>query len=291
MTENLGKWPSGHRKTEKSGHRLAAEKTLFPRRWYGGYDLRKPGGHLGNVGWRGFAAVAGSIVMKSARFEVDTELFPFESRTVELRSGATIHFNNEGQGPLLLLLHGNLTWSFLYRNIVWGLKDRFRCIAPDYPGFGLSIAPAGYGFTAAEHATVMAEFVEALDLRDFTIMMQDWGGPIGFLIALRHPDRVRGLIIGNTFAWPLERFGQKMFSRILGGPPGSAELAAIGSHQQRSSCTSAGAGSSFHQSEGCARTTRPKPYAPLGEITTVASCALSFWSWADVQTTNRRRMK
>ncbi len=78
MTENMGKWPTGHRKTEKSGNRLDAEKTLFTRRWYGGYDLRKPGGHLGNVGWRGFAAVAGSIVMKSARFDVDTELFPFE---------------------------------------------------------------------------------------------------------------------------------------------------------------------------------------------------------------------
>ncbi len=158
--------------------------------------------------------------MKSARFEVDTELFPFKSRTVKLRSGATIHFIDEGQGPLLLLLHGNPTWSFLYRNIVLGLKDRFRCIAPDYPGFGMSIASAGYGFTAAEHANVMAEFVEALDLRDFTIMMQDWGGPIGFSIALRHPDRVRGFIIGNTFSWPLERFGQKMFSGIMGGPIG-----------------------------------------------------------------------
>ena len=160
--------------------------------------------------------------MKSARFKVDTELFPFKSRSAELGSGATIHFIDEGQGPLLLLLHGNPTWSFLYRNIVSGLKDRFRCIAPDYPGFGLSIAPAGYGFTASEHADVMAEFVEALDLRDFTIMMQDWGGPIGFSIALRHPDRVRGFIIGNTFAWPLERFGQKMFSRIMGGPIGRA---------------------------------------------------------------------
>ena len=50
MTENMGEWPSGHRKTEKSGYRLAAEKTLFPRRWYGGYDLSKLGGHLGNVG-------------------------------------------------------------------------------------------------------------------------------------------------------------------------------------------------------------------------------------------------
>ncbi len=158
--------------------------------------------------------------MTSTRFEVDTELFPFESRTVELRSGATIRFIDEGQGPLLLLLHGNPTWSFLYRDIVSGLKDGFRCIAPDYPGFGTSIASAGYGFTAAEHANVMAEFVEALDLRDFTIMMQDWGGPIGFSIALRHPDWVRGFIIGNTFAWPLERFGQKMFSAIMGGPIG-----------------------------------------------------------------------
>ncbi len=76
--------------------------------------------------WRGFAAVAGSIVMKSAKLEVDTELFPFKSRTIKLRSGATIHFIDEGQGPLLLLLHGNPTWSFLYRNIVLGLKDGFR---------------------------------------------------------------------------------------------------------------------------------------------------------------------
>ena len=158
--------------------------------------------------------------MKSARFEIDTELFPFQSHTVAVGSGATIHFVDEGQGPLLLLLHGNPTWSFLYRSIIAGLKDRFRCIAPDYTGFGLSIASAGYGFTAAEHADVMTEFVEALDLWDFTIMMQDWGGPIGFSIALRHPDRVRGFIIGNTFAWPLERFGQKMFSRFMGGPIG-----------------------------------------------------------------------
>ncbi len=157
---------------------------------------------------------------KSARFEVDIELFPFKSRTVKLESGASIHFVDEGQGPLLLLLHGNPTWSFLYRKIILGLRDRFRCVSPDYPGFGLSTASAGYGFTAAEHAAVMAEFVDALDLRDFTIMMQDWGGPIGFSIALRHPDRVRGFIIGNTWAWPLERFGQKIFSRIMGGPIG-----------------------------------------------------------------------
>lgn len=158
--------------------------------------------------------------MEAAGFEVDRGQFPFTSRTLELKSGASIHYVDEGRGRPLLLLHGNPTWSFLYRRIIAGLRDRYRCVAPDYPGFGLSVAPAGYGFSAAEHAAVMAEFVDALDLRDVTIMMQDWGGPIGFSVALGRPERVRGFVIGNTWAWPLERFGQKMFSRVIGGPVG-----------------------------------------------------------------------
>lgn len=160
------------------------------------------------------------MMTKQVKFKVDTELYPFQSRWISLNNGAAIHYVDEGKGPILLLLHGNPTWSFLYRHIILGLKDRFRCIAPDYPGFGLSTAQSEYGFMAAEHADVMAGFIEALDLRDISIMMQDWGGPIGFSVALRHPDRVQGLIIGNTWAWPLERFGQKMFSRIMGGPVG-----------------------------------------------------------------------
>lgn len=159
-------------------------------------------------------------MIKPAKYKIDTQLFPFRSRMLLLKSGITIHYVDEGKGPILLLLHGNPTWSFLYRNIIMGLKDRFRCISPDYPGFGLSTAPADYGFTAAEHADAIAAFVEALDLWDFSIMMQDWGGPIGFSVALRYPDRVRRFIIGNTWAWPLERFGQKMFSRIMGGSIG-----------------------------------------------------------------------
>ncbi len=154
------------------------------------------------------------------KFTPDRERFPFRSRWLTLKNGATIHYVDEGEGPVLLLLHGNPTWSFLYRNIITGLRDRFRCIAPDYPGFGLSTAPAGYGFTAAEQAASMVEFVAALDLDAMTIMMQDWGGPIGFALALRRPERVKGFIIGNTWAWPLERRGQKMFSRIMGGPVG-----------------------------------------------------------------------
>jgi haloalkane dehalogenase len=157
---------------------------------------------------------------KQAKFEIDRKEYPFRSRWVSLKNGAAIHYVDEGKGPTLLFLHGNPTWSYLYRNIIVGLKNQFRCIAPDYPGFGLSTPPSRYGFTAAEHADVMAQFVEKLILRDVTIFMQDWGGPIGFSVALRFPERVHGFIIGNSWAWPLERLGPKTFSLVMGGAIG-----------------------------------------------------------------------
>lgn len=159
-------------------------------------------------------------------FSINKTLYPFESRWMDLSSGARVHYVDEGRGPVLLLLHGNPTWSFLYRNVITGLKDRFRCVAPDYPGFGLSSAPTDFGFTAKEQANVLAEFVQSLNITNYIIMMQDWGGPIGFSLAGRAPEDVHGFIIGNTWAWPLERMGQKTFSRVMGGPIGRA--AALG---------------------------------------------------------------
>jgi len=150
---------------------------------------------------------------------VPDSLYPFEDRYAEI-DGATIHYVDEGDGPPLLLLHGNPTWSFLYREVILGLRDRFRCIAPDYPGFGLSEAPPGYGSTPAEHAGLLERLVEQLDLRELTMMVQDWGGPIGFFVATRHPDRFARFVIGNTWAWPKADLGTQAFSRILGGPIG-----------------------------------------------------------------------
>lgn len=146
---------------------------------------------------------------------VNDELFPFESRFVDVH-GATVHYIDEGEGPVFLALHGNPTWSFLYRHIVHGLKDRFRCVALDYPGFGLSTAPAGYRYTIAEHARVVEGFVEQLGLRDITMMVQDWGGPIGFWVATHHPDRFRAFVIGNTWAWPVTELNFRLFSKTLG---------------------------------------------------------------------------
>src|SRR5215212_3822374 len=94
---------------------------------------------------------------------VDAELYPFEDRWLEL-DGHVLHYVDEGDGAPLLMLHGNPTWSFTWRGVIQGLRDRYRCIAVDLPGFGLSTAPAtGYGFTPPEHAGVIERFVQELD--------------------------------------------------------------------------------------------------------------------------------
>jgi haloalkane dehalogenase len=150
---------------------------------------------------------------------VPEDLYPFESRYATV-AGARVHYVDEGSGPPLLLLHGNPTWSFLYRDVIAGLRDAFRCIAPDLPGFGLSRAAPGYRYTPAEHADVIERLVVELDLQDATLMAQDWGGPIGFAAAGRHPERFARFVVANTWAWPKADPGTQLFSRLLGGPLG-----------------------------------------------------------------------
>ena len=153
-------------------------------------------------------------------FPVPRALFDVEHRFLDL-GGARIHYVDEGVGETILLLHGNPAWSFLYRKIIAGLKDEFRCVAPDYPGYGMSSAPAGYRFTPREHSAVLERFVDRLALSELTLMVQDWGGPVGLGLAGRRPELVRRLVIGNTFAWPLNsEFRVRMFSALMGGPIG-----------------------------------------------------------------------
>lgn len=148
-------------------------------------------------------------------------LFPFESRFANI-DGCRVHYVDEGSGPTLLLLHGNPTWSFLYRNIILELRDSFRCIAPDYPGFGLSTARSDFEFRPREHAQVLSGFIDDLGLDDIVMMGQDWGGPIGLSVAGRQPERFSGLVLGNTFAWPID--GNWHFSamaRVAGSKAGA----------------------------------------------------------------------
>lgn len=132
--------------------------------------------------------------------------------------GAVIAHVEAGSGQPLLMLHGNPTWSFLYRRIIMELRTDFRCIAPDYAGFGRSETPRGFGFTPFEHAQLLERWLLEQDLQDILLMVQDWGGPIGFWLAARHPRRVAGLVIGNTWAWPVNGdLHFEWFSRLFGG--------------------------------------------------------------------------
>ena len=114
-------------------------------------------------------------------------------------------------------MHGNPDWSFLYRHMIPLLSPHFRCIAIDYPGFGLSVHPADYGYLPSDHAGIVAELVEELDLQDAIVVGQDWGGPIGYDVASRMPDRFTGLVAGNTMMWAATPFRmQRTFSKLMG---------------------------------------------------------------------------
>lgn len=156
--------------------------------------------------------------MTNIDFVPDPALFPFESRWFDSSRGR-LHYIDEGDGPPILMCHGNPTWSFLYRGVIAALRDQFRCIAADYHGFGLSERPPGFGYTIDEHARVVGEFVDHLNLDGYLTMGQDWGGPIAMAVAVEHPDRVRGVILGNTWFWPTDVLTTKIFSRVMGSPP------------------------------------------------------------------------
>ena len=149
------------------------------------------------------------------RFEVDAALYPFESHW-HTYAGAPLHYVDEGEGPCVVLLHGNPTWSFAYRDVIRELRPHCRLIAPDYPGFGLSGHPDGYGYSPAEHAHAVGELIDALALEHFFLVVQDWGGPIGMAVAAARPERVAGLVVANTWCWETTP-SMWLFSKLLGG--------------------------------------------------------------------------
>ncbi|MCZ6531755.1 MAG: alpha/beta fold hydrolase [SAR324 cluster bacterium] len=155
------------------------------------------------------------------KFDVPDHLYPFEHRFADLGNGIEMHYVDEGEGETLLMLHGNPSWSFLYRKMILKLRGNFRCIVPDYPGFGLTETPPGYGFTPGEHSENIERFVDKLGLRDMTLIVQDWGGPVGLGLAIRRPELVKRFVIGNTWAWPLVgQRGFEVFSWLMVGPVG-----------------------------------------------------------------------
>jgi pimeloyl-ACP methyl ester carboxylesterase len=180
-------------------------------------------GVLELVAWAGAVASEREITPGSAglAFDIPRAIFDVDHKFLDLASGARIHYVDEGKGETLLFLHGNPSWSFQWRELIAGLRGSYRCIALDYPGFGLSVAPPGFGFTPREESAVVEEFADRLGLRDLTLVMQDWGGPIGLGFAGRRPELVRGVVLGSTWAWPTSLSEPRgLFSLIVGGPIG-----------------------------------------------------------------------
>jgi haloalkane dehalogenase len=128
--------------------------------------------------------------------------FPFEPHYRQV-DGLRLAHLDEGDGPPVVLLHGEPTWSFLWRKVIPPLRDAgFRCIAPDLVGFGRSDKPADLGWYSYDrHVELAATLLDDLDLRDATFVVHDWGGPIGLRIAVEHPDRVARLVAMDTGLW------------------------------------------------------------------------------------------
>lgn len=176
-----------------------------------------------------------SVEKKAERFfPVSPEAYPFESRWWD-GEGVRLHYLDErpaarSEGPdgargsgaddggaALLFLHGNPTWSYLYRAVIRELRSEMRCLAVDYPGFGYSRAPAGYGFRPQDHVRWVGRWLEDLDAERLLIVAHDWGGPIGLSLAQTLGDRVRGLVVANSWCgppgWPARLFSLATGSR------------------------------------------------------------------------------
>ncbi|MCC4310382.1 haloalkane dehalogenase [Alcanivorax marinus] len=128
--------------------------------------------------------------------------YPFTSRYHSV-DGHRLHYIDEGQGPTLLFLHGNPTSSYLWRNVIKPLRQHYRCVALDLIGFGRSDKPdIDYRFLTHYH--YLRAFVEALDLTDLTLVLHDWGGPLGFRLAQQEPGRVARLCFMETFPFTFD---------------------------------------------------------------------------------------
>src|SRR5581483_3835696 len=127
--------------------------------------------------------------------------FPWRSSYIDVGGGARMACIDEGRGEPVVMLHGNPTWSFLYRKFIAALAPRYRAVAVDHLGFGRSDKPLDATYTLEAHSERLGRVLDALGLRDITLVMQDWGGPIGLGWAVEHVDRVKRLVIMNTWAF------------------------------------------------------------------------------------------
>ncbi|MER3497065.1 MAG: alpha/beta hydrolase [Armatimonadota bacterium] len=149
---------------------------------------------------------------------LNTRQYPFATREFDSGEG-WMSYVDQGQGRPIVFVHGSMTWSFLFRHLIRAYAGRYRCIAPDHLGFGLSEKPRGVDY-GPEGATARLErLMEHLNLRDVTLVLHDFGGPVGLEWATRHPNRVRDIIMFNSWAWSLaDNLGAQRLAKLYGNP-------------------------------------------------------------------------
>jgi haloalkane dehalogenase len=149
---------------------------------------------------------------------LDRQEYPFAPQYIDTGAGK-MHYIDEGSGPVVLMVHGTPTWSYLFRHFVRGLSSTNRCIAIDHLGFGLSEKPRGWSYTPQAHAANLAMLINDLDLDDITLIVHDYGGPIGLSCAIDVPERVRNVVVMNSWLWPFDnrtRRAGKFFASPVG---------------------------------------------------------------------------
>ncbi|MCM0081527.1 alpha/beta fold hydrolase [Geomonas sp. Red32] len=135
------------------------------------------------------------------------KLYPFVGKTLDL-GGLSYHYLDEGSGDPVVMVHGNPSWSFYYRNLVLALRNRYRCIVPDHIGCGFSDKPGDdrYDYTLSRRVDDLEKLIDHLALTGkITLVVHDWGGMIGMAYASRHPERIGRLVILNTAAFHLPK--------------------------------------------------------------------------------------
>jgi pimeloyl-ACP methyl ester carboxylesterase len=158
------------------------------------------------------AALASRAVAKSRNAEGPGRQIPVvRYRTVSI-DGVDVFYRDAGprEAPVLLLLHGFPTSSHMFRNLIPLLADRYRVIAPDYPGFGQSAMPdrKDFSYTFARYAELIDTLLQKLGVKRYAIYLMDYGAPVGYRIAVKHPDRVTAMVIqnGNAYEEGLKEF-------------------------------------------------------------------------------------
>lgn len=150
--------------------------------------------------------------------KLDRQEYPFTSHFFSINNHY-MHYIDEGKGNVILFIHGTPSWSFDFRNQIKELSKTYHCIAIDHIGFGLSEKPKNYNYSTSNHALTTEQFILSKKLNNITMVVHDFGGPIGLSFAVKYPHLIKNLVVLNSWSWSVEDDPAfKKLKRILKSP-------------------------------------------------------------------------